>query len=172
MLITNRGQEHPERKGQQKSLTKDHLWVPIHQETICSRRNWQGRCSLRLRKNTSRLQPSIANDTYQNACRKIETIMDGDYDTFSDWHTQPRFPSCGQNKPNVFVLASTILSLVGSSISAGFELCRWISIIIAHPQFCESVKCSVIGLSSSSHPSMALSHRKHLVLSGFVSWGS
>lgn len=72
MLITDRGQERPERKGQQKALTKDHLWVPIRQETTCSRHNWQDRYSLRLRKNTSRLQPSIANNTYQNACRKIE----------------------------------------------------------------------------------------------------
>lgn len=72
MLITNGGQEHPERKGQQKALTKDHLWVPIHQETTCSRHNWPDRYSLRLRKNTSRLQPSMTDNTYQNAYRKIE----------------------------------------------------------------------------------------------------
>lgn len=119
---------------------------------------------------------SLHSPLHRKHLRQISTTrrkIDGQlYDTFSDWHTQPRFPSCGQSKPNVAVLACSIFSLVGSSISAGFELCRWISIIIAHPQFCESVKCSVIGLSSSSHPSSALSHRKHLVLSGFVSWGS
>jgi hypothetical protein len=78
--------------------------------------------------------------------------------TFSALHAQPRLPSCGHEQ-NVASLASAILGLVGSSISAGLEDWRAIFIITAHPHSLECRRCSMIGSSSSSQPSRALSHR-------------
>jgi len=150
---------------ERSTLTKDHPSAPNHPRTICSRHNWPGHYFLLWGRNTIHLQPSVQIVSYQRRKGLNSSI------TFSDWHSQPRFPSCGHAEPNVDSRACVMRSPVGSSIEAGLELLCWMSIIIAHPQSGACLRCSVMGLSSSSHPSSARWHSKHVVLSGFVSYG-
>lgn len=103
------------------ALTKDHLTLPIHPMTTCSKDNLLDRGFPHWGRNTSQLRPSIQRSPLVHLCT-VTSESTGLRLTFSDWHSQPRFPSWGHPIANVALRASTIEELVGSSISAGFDV--------------------------------------------------